>query len=146
MNIDIDAHTDAFTLHVYNSIDEDIRNTFTPRQVHAIETAIRANKPYQKHPFDVRGVIPLYFLKLYFVVLMGRDKRSATKNREAKRRVRTAISSALLSFYLLSCMLIPVLLMLLYLIKSFAGIDLLPTIHLWDLLPSLYGRNRFTGF
>lgn len=134
MSIQIDHHTDAFTYHVYQSIDAEVRATLTPRQVHAIETAIRANKPYQKHPFDLRGVLPLFFIRLYFVILIGRDKRSPTRNKEAKRRKQTVLGSTLLSAYILLCMLIPVVFLLLYLFKSALGINLLENSHLSDFI------------
>jgi len=134
MTIKIDQHTDAFTHHVYESIDVNVRATLTPTQVHAIETAIRANKPYQKHPFDLRGVIPLFFMRMYFVVLMGRDKRQPILDKEAQRRHKTALGSALLSVYVMLCMLLPVGFLAIYILKSLIGIDLIEGIHLSDLL------------
>lgn len=132
MTIKIDNHTDPFTHHVYESIDPRVRETFTPSQVHAIETAIRANKPYQKHPVDLRGVIPLFFIRFYFVLLMGRDRRLPTRNKEDKRRKKASLTSAMLSVYTLACMLLPIGLGLLYLIKSALGIDLFEGVHLSD--------------
>jgi len=134
MTIKIDKYTDPFTHHVYQSIDADVRATLTPRQVHAIETAIRANKPFQKHPVDLRGTFPLFFMRLYFVILMGRDKREPTKNKEANRRKRAALSSAVLSVYILICMFIPIGFLALYILKSFIGIDLIEGVHLNELL------------
>ena len=133
MTIKIDQHTDAFTHHVYQCIEQDVRATFTPRQVNAIETAIRANKPFQKHPVDFRGTFPLFFMRLYFVILMGRDKRQPTRDKEAVRRKKAALGSAVLSVYILLCMLLPILFITLYLLKSFIGIDLLEGVHLNDL-------------
>jgi len=134
MSIRIDHHTDAFTHHVYQSIDADVRATLTPRQVHAIETAIRANKPYQKHPFDLRGTLPLFFIRLYFVILVGRDRRQPTRNKEALRRKSAAFGGALLSLYVFACMMIPVVFLSLYLVKSFIGIDVFADHHLSDWL------------
>jgi len=134
MTIKIDHHTDAFTHHVYESIDANVRATLTPTQVHAIETAIRANKPYQKHPFDFRGVIPLFFFRMYFVLLMGRDKRKPTRDKEAHRRHKTALGSALLSVYVILCMLLPIGFLALYVLKSLMGIDLIEGVHLSELL------------
>lgn len=134
MTIKIDQHTDAFTYHVYQSIDADVRATLTPRQVHAIETAIRANKPFQKHPVDLRGSFPLFFMRLYFVLLMGRDKREPTRNKEAFRRKSAVLGSAMFSVYILICMLLPVGFLAIYVLKSFIGIDLVEGIHLSDLL------------
>lgn len=134
MSIKIDDHTDAFTLHVYNSIDEKVRASFTPTQVHAIETAIRANKPFQKHPVDVRGVVPLFFARFYFVFLMGRDRRQKVKRKEASRRKESAVTSAVISVYILCGLVLPVIAGLLYLLKSFVGVDLFPEEHLGEML------------
>ena len=134
MTIKIDHHSDPFTHHVYESIDAKIRATFTPRQVYAIETAIRANKPYQKHPVDVRGTVPLFFLRLYFVILLGRDKRQPTRDKESRRRKHTAIGSALLSVYVLISMLLPISFLILYAMKTVLGIDLIEGVHLRDLI------------
>jgi len=60
MAIKIDRYTDPFTYYTYNQIDPGIRATFSPAQVVAIENAIRASRPHQKHPVDFRGVIPFY--------------------------------------------------------------------------------------
>lgn len=138
MTIKIDDHSDAFTHHVYESIDPNVRATFTPSQVHAIETAIRANKPYQKHPFDMRGVLPLFFIRLYFVVLIGRDRRKPTRDKEAARRLNAALGSSLLSVYVLLCMLAPIALFGLYIAKSALGIDLFEGVHLQDVVNPLY--------
>ncbi len=138
MSIKIDDHTDAFTLHVYNSISDSVRATLTPAQTHAIETAIRANKPYQKHPIDLRGAFPLFFARFYFVFLMGRDRRQPVKEKEAARRKSTAFGSALVSLYLLACMLLPVVGLALYAIKSFLGIDLFESMHLSDLIATAH--------
>ncbi|MEE2730644.1 MAG: hypothetical protein VYA55_07450 [Pseudomonadota bacterium] len=134
MSINIDQHTDAFTHHVYQQIDPAVRSTFTPRQVTAIENAIRASRPYQKHPIDLRGTFPLYFVRIYFVLLMGRDKRSQTRNQEERRRRHAAMGSALLSVYIILSMLTPLLLLVLYLLKSVLGIDLFADLHLSDFL------------
>lgn len=134
MGIKIDQHTDAFTHHVYQQIDPAVRVTFTPSQVTAIENAIRASRPYQKHPVDLRGTFPLYFMRLYFVLLMGRDKRSQTRNKEEKRRQQAAWGSALVSVYVILSMLTPVVFAALYLTKSLAGIDLFTELHLSDFL------------
>lgn len=134
MSIEIDRYTDPFTFHVYNQIPPDIRATFTPSQVTAIENAIRASRPFQKHPVDMRGTIPLYFIRFYFVLLIGRDKRSQTRNKEDVRRRKAALGSAMLSVYLVLSALAPIVLFLLYILKSALGIDLFEGIHLEDIL------------
>ncbi len=132
MAINIDQHTDAFTHAVYQKIDADVRATLSPRQVHAIENAIRASKPFQRHPVDVRGVLPCFFARFYFVLLMGRDRRSPVRNKEQRRRQQASIASAMCSVYLLLCALLPLIFLGLYLIKAWLGIDIFPDAHLSD--------------
>jgi len=133
MTIKIDQYTDPFTYHVYNQIDPNVRSTLTPTQVTAIENAIRAGRPYQRHPVDLRGTFPLYFIRFYFVILIGRDKRTQTRNKEDRRRQKAVLLSALLSIYMLLSLLAPVIFLGLYLLKSLAGIDIFPAFHLKDL-------------
>mgnify|MGYP000703968733 CR=1 FL=1 len=133
MTIKSNQHSAPFTHHVYESIDSDIKTTFSPKQVRAIKAAISANKPYQKHPFDLRGIIPLFFLRLYFVILIGRDKRQPTRDNEAKRRQSAVLGSVLLSVYILTCMLLPIGFLMLYVLKTLLGIDLIEGEHLSDL-------------
>ncbi len=134
MTIKIDEHTDAFTHAVYEKIDRDVRATFTPRQVAAIENAIRASKPFQKHPVDIRGVIPCIFARFYFVFLVGRDRRSPTRNKEQNRMLRAGTSAAMFSVYLLLCAVAPILLLLLYGLKTLLGIDVFADQHLYEFL------------
>lgn len=134
MSIQIDQYTDPFTYHVYQQIDPNVRCTLTPTQVTAIETAIRASRPYQKHSVDIRGTFPLYLVRFYFVILIGRDKRTQTRNKEDQRRRKTAVGSAVLSVYIIICMLTPLFFLILYILKTFLGVDFFPDTHLIDFL------------
>ena len=81
-----DKSNDVYTYHILNRIDPNILNSLSFKQLSAIKDAIRASQPKKKHGVDLRGVIPLYFAKYYFVLIMGRDNRVSTKEIVAERR------------------------------------------------------------
>ncbi|MBI2951429.1 hypothetical protein HYY27_05005 [bacterium] len=126
---------DAFTESVLRRIDPEVRNTLSPAQLEAVREAVSAHQPLKGHPVDVRGIIPLFFARYYFVFLMGRDRRAPTRAIEADRRRKTALLGGGLFFVCAISPLILLALLFLYLLKSSLGIDLLPEAHLWDLLP-----------
>ena len=130
----IKESSEAFTYHVLSKIDHEIMNSFTPQQLNAIYQVIAASTPQEKHPVDVRGVIPLFFFRIYVVFLMGRDKRPKVQLREAVRRRESDISFSAL---LIILSLIPIFLLLAlvyYFLKVEYGIDYIPNFHLTGLI------------
>jgi len=124
--------SEAFTHHVINRMDTEVRSSLTAIQLTEIKAAISANAPFKKHPIDVRGIFPLFFARFYFVVLIGRDKRIKIKRSELIRRRESDLVMDVL-FYLI--MLSPILLLImtvLYLSKTELGIDIFPDSHLID--------------
>jgi hypothetical protein len=102
---------------------------FTDSQLEHIKVAIGTAK-YRKHKVDVRGTIPIFFTeyRIYYVLLMGLNLRSL--NRREKSLALAALLLIFSVFVLLSslCGLV-----ILYLLKSALGIDLLEgfSIGLW---------------
>ena len=125
---------DPFTYHVMARIDPKVRASLTPAQLSAIKEAVSASRPSKKHPIDIRGVIPFFLVRYYFVILSGRDRRVHTKRIEEKRRWLTSLSGGLMLFILGVAPLIIILVLMLYLIKSAFGINVMPDMHLKDLL------------
>lgn len=125
---------DPYTYHVLQSIDEKVRSSMTPAQLSAVSKAIAANRPYKKHAIDIRGVLPLFFARYYFVFMMGRDRRYSTRRMEESRHRGTSILSGLMLFVLGVGSLIIIAVLVLYLIKSGLGINIMPDVHLKDLL------------
>lgn len=107
--------------------------TFTPKQLEAIRTAVRTSLP-KKHALDFRGIIPLFFFRLYFVFLMGRDVRQETHNVEMERRNTSLFMASVLFLAVSMIVLIIFSFGVLYILKSEMGIDLFPDRHLWDVL------------
>ena len=126
--------TDPFTYHVMERIDPKVRASLTPAQLSAIKEAISASRPLKNHPIDIRGIIPVFFVRYYFVFLSGRDRRSSTRRLEEKRQWLTSLSGGLMLFFLGLAPLILILVLVLYLIKCTMGINIMTGTHLQDLL------------
>ena len=127
------SNNDPFTLHVLGNIDPNVFKTLNILQIEAIKNAVSASIPKQKHPIDIRIMVPLFFLKLYLVLLIGRDRRSETRNKEDARKQKAGKVSMFAGAYLFISACFPILFLLLYIFKSLLGIDLMPDQHLWDL-------------
>ena len=125
---------DPFTYHVMERIDPKVRASLTPAQLSAIKKAIAGSRPLKKNPIDIRGIVPVFFIRYYFVFISGRDKRLYTKRLEEKRRWLTSLSGGLTLFILGVAPFILVLMLLLYLMKCTFGINIMPEMHLKDLL------------
>jgi len=124
----------AFTYHILSKIDPEIMDSLTQKQLNAVYQVIVASRPQEKHPIDVRAVIPLFFFRIYVVFLMGRDKRPKVQLKEAVRRRESDISFSVL---LIILSLIPIFLLLAlvyYFLKVEYGIDYIPNFHLTGLI------------
>lgn len=132
--MNIDNASSAFTFHVLSKIEPVIISSLTKKQYDAISGAITANAPKSRHPVDVRGVLSLFFVRFYFVILAGRDSRPAIQSlEEGRRREGDLCVSTTLMFFLLMPVILLVLLVY-YFIKSELGIDYLADFHLFDVL------------
>ena len=133
--LDKDQGVDAYTQFVIGQIEPKVFTTLNLVQLEAIRRAISASAPYQRHGFDLRGTLNFYLARYYVVILMGRDRRPAVRNREMARRQQLRGMSTVLFLYLVATASIPLLFILLYGLKTLAGIDLFPSQHLWDIFP-----------
>jgi len=126
------APMDPFTQHVIDKIDPKVRASLSPQQFSNIEKAIRESRPLQGHPVDIRGEIPFFFARYYYVFLMGRDRRLATTRKEQARKRNYLSKTALLILIGMGPFLVFTLFTL-YMLKSIFGINLFPDSHLMDL-------------
>jgi hypothetical protein len=122
---------DPFTDNIIRRIDPKIRDTLTTTQVTAIIAAIR--NPEKIRPIDIRGIIPLYFARYFFVLLIGRDKRAVMEREEHMRRKKASWLGGILFALLVSLPFLLLLFVFLYLLKYFAGVDIVPDFHLWEI-------------
>lgn len=130
-----DPALDAYTRFVLSHIDPDVLASLTEHQFQSIRAAVEAAKPISKHAVEIRGVVPLFFVRFYFVLLAGRDRRRNTSDREAGRRqgVHSAIGILVLGL----CIIVPASMLLLligYGLKTWLGVDLIEGAHLTDFM------------
>ncbi len=126
---------DAFTHHTIDCIEPAVRETLTPKQLFAIEEAVITSRTHTERPLNIRGVIPFFFARFYFVFVLGRDRREETRQVEFERRRKANILTTLLFLFYIAVPIIIVVLVGLYILKTALGIDLYAGGHIWDFLP-----------
>jgi len=107
--------------------------SFSPKQLEAIRTAIKTSLP-KKHAIDVRGIIPLFFIRLYFVFMLGRDPRQSIHHIESDRRTTSLLMASVLFLAVMMIGLVIFSLGILYILKSELGINIFSDRHLWDFI------------
>ena len=111
---------DWFEDGLMQRLPSDMQGSFSDEQITALKVAFGARK-WGKHPVDLRGTINIWTWRYYFVFLMGRNKRSLSRReRRISLMIKTLVTFLFLGFSTLMGLLI------IYLIKSAAGIDLFP--------------------
>jgi hypothetical protein len=98
-----------------------IADSFSEEQLTHLMTAI-GSRSWGKHAVDKRGTfkIPLYKWRFYYVVLFGKNYRELSRKEKHVSLITSAIFSTL---FLLFCATLG--LLIIYLIKSALGIDLI---------------------
>ena len=122
---------DPFTDNIIRRIDPKVRDTLTPTQVKAIVAAVR--NPEKIRPVDIRGIVPLYFARYFFVLLIGRDRRAVVEHKEHMRRNSASWVGGLLFGLLVLLPFVILLVLFLYLLKYFWGLDFIPDFHVWEI-------------
>ncbi|MBI4682243.1 MAG: hypothetical protein HY757_03990 [Nitrospirae bacterium] len=125
-----DKSIDAFTHHILNNINTETLNSLSSNQLTAIKEAIRATRPKKKHSVDIRGAINLFFIRYYFVFLMGRDQRISILEIEAERRENMALIWNFIFIIFVVSPFILLALIALYFLKIGMGIDIFPGEHM----------------
>jgi len=111
---------DWFEKGLLQRVPSGIRDSFSEEQLSALKVAFGARK-WGKHPIDLRGTANIWRWRYYFVFLIGRNNRSLS-NRE--KRLSLLLKAALMSAFIMFSTLLG--LLVIYLIKSAAGIDIFP--------------------
>ncbi|MFK5891696.1 MAG: hypothetical protein QM504_00575 [Pseudomonadota bacterium] len=124
----------AFTHFVINQIKPEVIRSLTKKQLQEIKSAISASTPLKRHSIDIRGVLPLFFTRLYFVLMIGRDKRHKSIKIELMRRRDSDILANILFFIVFLIPIFFLLFLALYFLKSELGIDFFSDEHLIDLI------------
>lgn len=135
-----DESAKIYAEYTISRISPEIRASLSEVQISAIREALIAQNDFQKHALDVRGTIPLFFTKYYFVLFAGKDRRRTTLEKETRRinkvplPIRLTLYGMVLSTVIVSFSLLALTVM--YVVKSWLGINLFPK-HLTDYINML---------
>jgi hypothetical protein len=132
---------DPFINAIISHIPLDVQKTLTLVQRDALIDALTKARSEGGHLIDVRVTLHLFFERLYFVLLIGKDRRQATRKILIERRQKASFMAGavfILVLFLNVFLTVSVLgFFILYFAKSFLGIDIFPDQHLWDFLNML---------
>ena len=104
------------------------RDSFTDEQLLALKVALGARR-WGKHAFDIRGTLGIWRWRYYYVILGGREQRILTRQEEQMAFIARAVF--LSGFVVIACLFG---LLVLYLVKSALGINLIPgfSLGIWQ--------------
>jgi hypothetical protein len=127
-NISAPIQADPVITKLLDKVPANMRSSFSPEQLVALKVAL-GGRTWGAHALDARWTLKWWRWQYYFVVLAGRNRRVLT-DREV--RIQRFSMALFLSFFLLFSAAIGIL--VLYLIKSALGIDLIPgySFGVWD--------------
>lgn len=114
----------------------EVAESFTDEQLSHLHSALGA-RSWKKHSLDIRSTFPVPFAnsRVYFVLLMGRNRRELTRREKQISAITFALSVA--AFIGVSTLFG---LLVLYLIKSALGIDIFKgfSLGIWDWFKDLW--------
>lgn len=119
---------DPFIKGLLARIPKESRNSFTDQQLLGLKVALSGRK-WGRHAIDARGTLGLWRWKYYYVFVCGREQRILTRREEDIARMANAL--AMMTFITFSTLMG---ILVLYLLKSALGIDLIPgySFGIWD--------------
>ena len=117
---------------VLERVPLEVRRSLTFEQRSAISAALQETR--RKHKIDLRFVIPLIFTQLYVCFFIGKDLRRDTELKMIDRRSNASRLAIAWTLGIASLAILIVLAVSLYVLKSKAGIDIMPNSHAGDLL------------
>ena len=125
---------DWFEDGLMKRLPSDVQGSFSQAQLDALKVAFGARK-WGRHPVDVRGTINIWTWRYYFVFLMGRNRRELSRT---EKQISLFLKTILIFTFLLFSTLLG--LLVIYLLKSAAGIDLFPgfSLGIWGWFKGLF--------
>lgn len=133
---DIDIRQEPDIQNLLARMPQKVADSFSDTQLISLKTAIGSRK-WGKHNIDLRGTLTLPFARwrYYYVFLLGRNRRSLS---DREQRISALMTALIVLIFFALCTLMG--LLCLYLLKSFAGIDIFPgfSFGVWD-----YFKNFF---
>jgi hypothetical protein len=126
-------HEDPSLQNLLANVPERVKKTFSEEQLSYLRNSI-VNRQWRNHPVDLRGTLPWFKYRYYYVIIAGKNKRELSR---AEQKASRVINATFLAAFLTISMTLG--LIVLYLIKSALGINLLEgfSLGLWDWFKSL---------
>ena len=124
----MNIRNDPFITGMMRRLSPSEQGSFSDEQLVSLKTAFGA-RTWGIHPVDLRGTVKLWRKRYYFVFVAGVNRRPLSRRQQELARMGTALVMAgVIGFSMLLGLLI------LYLLKSAAGIDLDPdsSLGIWD--------------
>ena len=119
MNIQ-SIHADPVITKLLDKVPADMRGSFSAEQLLALKVAL-GGRTWGAHPVDARWTLKWWRWQYYFVFLAGRNRRVLSDREQTIQRLAMA---TFLAVFLTFSTLVGIL--VLYLVKSALGIDLIP--------------------
>lgn len=130
VSLDRDIRQEPAIQNILSRMPNDVADSFSDIQLIHLKTAI-GSRSWGKHPVDIRGTITYPFARwhLYYVVLLGRNRRRLSQREQRVSAFLSALILLIVLFGIASSALLA-----LYLVKSYAGIDIFPnySFGVWD--------------
>lgn len=127
---DRDIRSEPDMQQLLSRMPQEVASSFSDLQLIHLKMAI-GGRQWGSHKLDIRGTLTLPFTRwrYYYVFLFGRNRRRLSDREKQASLLMTAV---ILLLFFSVC--IGIGLLGLYLVKSFAGIDLFPSFSLgiWD--------------
>lgn len=125
---------DPFVQQLMAKLPKGSADTFSDEQLLALKAALWG-RSWGAHSFDLRWTLSIWRWHYYFVVLGGRNRRELTRREREIQRL--ALASVLALFITVSTLFG---LLLLYLLKSAMGINLIPgfSLGVWDWFKAVF--------
>lgn len=119
---------DPAIVNLLERMPQSVRASFSEEQLSHLRNAV-SSRQWGHHPIDVRGTVPWFKYRYYYVLLAGKNHRNMTR---AQLRASRFINALFLAGFMTFSALVGIL--LIYLLKSALGIDLLPdySFGVWD--------------
>lgn len=115
-----DIRCDLFISKLLERMPNDVSDSFSEKQLSYLKTAIGA-RSWGQHRIDLRGTIGLFHWRYYFVFLFGRNRRELSR---LENQLTLWGKAVFLTLFLSISTVLGV--VILYLLKSAAGIDIFP--------------------
>lgn len=130
---------DPFVKGMLKRLPSELRDSLSEEQLQGLKVALGA-RTWAAHPIDLRWTMKLWKRSYYFVIIAGVNRRPLSRRQQelAKMTKALLLSSLILISSLLG-------LLLLYIIKSALGINLLPgfSLGLWSSIQSIFSGGLF---